>query len=114
MHDPANNGLVEDAFSAPAASSVTISGLYVYPNPARYHAYLHVVLGDVDALKVQIIDISGKLVRTVEPSFDPNMANDIPLDEVLTDIVPGFYILRVEAVKGEDKTVKLYKLGVIR
>jgi len=114
MHDPANTGLVEDVFSAPAAPSLLLSGLYVYPNPARYHAYLHVVLGDVDALKVQIIDISGKLVRTVEPSFDPSMANDIPLDELLTDIVPGFYVLRVEAVKGEEKTVELYKLGVIR
>jgi hypothetical protein len=114
MHDPANTGLVEDVFSAPAAPSLLLSGLYVYPNPARYHAYLHVVLGDADALKVQLIDISGKLVRTVEPSFDANTANDIPLDELLTDIVPGFYILRVEALKGEDRTVELYKLGVIR
>lgn len=114
MHDPANTGLVEGIFSAPAAPPVPISELYVYPNPARYHAYLHVVLGDVDALKVQIIDISGKLVRTVEPSFDSNMSNDILLDELLIDIVPGLYILRVEAVKREARTVELYKLGVIR
>jgi hypothetical protein len=43
-----------------------------------------------------------------------NMANDILLDELLTDISPGLYIVRVEADRGEDKTVELYKLGVIR
>ena len=114
MHDPANTGLVEEVFTAPASPLTPLSEVYVYPNPARYHAYLHVMLGDIDALKVQLIDISGKLVRTVEPSFDTNMANDILLDELLTDISPGLYIVRVEADKGEEKTVKLYKLGVIR
>lgn len=114
MHDAAHTGLLEETFNAPPAPSVSLSEVYVYPNPARYHAYLHVLLGDVDALKVQLVDISGKLMRTIEPSFDPNMTNDIPLDELLTDVVSGLYIVRVEASKAEEKTVELYKLGVIR
>jgi M6 family metalloprotease-like protein len=114
MHDAARTGLLETKFTAAAAPSAPLSEIYVYPNPARYNAYLHVLVGEVDALKVQLIDISGKLVSAIEPSFDANMVNDISLEGLLTGIVPGLYIVRLQAMQGDEKTVELYKLGVIR
>lgn len=114
MHDAAHTGLLTDDFTAPPIPSHPLSELYVYPNPARDDAYLHLRLGTVDDLIVQFIDASGRLVSTFDPEFYPDAVNDIVLDEILPDLVPGFYIVRVEAISGEEKTIELYKLGVIR
>ncbi len=114
MHDPANTGLFSGDVKASAQPPLPLSSVYVYPNPAGDHAYLRAILGDVDELKVQVIDISGKIQGTLEPEFQPGMTNDIPLDKILPDLVPGLYIVRVEAIAGSEKSVELYKLGVVR
>lgn len=114
MHDPANTGLVTESFTSPSAPSQPLTGVYVYPNPAANHAYLRATIGDVDDLKIQIIDIAGKIQASLEPDFQPGMINDIPLDQVLAELVSGLYIVRVEAVKSGLKTVELYKLGIAR
>ncbi|MBD3285693.1 T9SS type A sorting domain-containing protein [candidate division WOR-3 bacterium] len=114
MHDDANTGLVTASYAVSAPPSAALSQLYVYPNPARTNAYLHVLLGDIDGLKIQLIDITGKLQASVEPDFYPGVVNDIPIEGLLTDATPGLYIVRVEASLGSQKSVKLYKLGVIR
>ncbi|MBN2378285.1 T9SS type A sorting domain-containing protein [candidate division WOR-3 bacterium] len=114
MHDVANTGLVTEGFNAQEPPSSMLNEIYVYPNPASNNAYLHALLGDIENLKVQLIDISGKLLKTVEPSFDPNTVNDIGLEELLEGTVPGLYIVRVEALMADQQAVELYKLGVIR
>lgn len=113
MGNPRHTGLMTESFSAPPSTSV-ITECYVYPNPAASHAYLRLGLGDVDALRVDLLDISGRLLSTIQPEFTPSMANDIPLDDALAVLSPGLYIVRVEASHSGEKTVKLYKLGIAR
>lgn len=114
MHDQARTGLLAEEFKAPASPTAPISDLYVYPNPARYQAYLHVTLGQVQNLRLDLLDISGKLISSLEPPFDPEMTNDIPLEDLLEEASPGLYILRAEAIGEGKSTVELYKLGILK
>ncbi len=115
MNNYHNTRLIDTKFSAPPSSSEVLSELYVYPNPLTDKGYLHVKLGDIDKLNIHIFDISGKLISELHPShIATNAENDIILDSLLPNLTPGLYIIRVEALKGDSKTVKLYKFGVIR
>lgn len=113
MGNPQHTGLVTDEASASPATSA-ITECYVYPNPAAGHAYLRVGLGDVGTLRVDLIDISGRLISSIYPEFEPLSTNDIPLDELLAGLSSGLYIVRVEVTWSDHKAVRLYKLGIAR
>lgn len=65
----------------------------IYPSPAS--TYINVNTGDWQFNKVDIIDISGKIVYSKEFAFHSNM--NLPLH-----ISPGMYILQL---RGRDNTV---------
>jgi hypothetical protein len=80
----------------------------VYPNPANNFTKVEFNLKEDQQLKVQLIDISGRVVKTVK---DEKASKGYHFVEINTsDVSSGMYIIRMET----GQAIANYRLSVIK
>jgi type IX secretion system substrate protein len=68
-----------------------IPGLQVFPNPSSGFVYIDFDQGDAGDAEIRVLDISGKLVQTV----DKRMNAQAPIEIDLRGNLPGVYMIEV-------------------
>lgn len=88
------------------AEDERIDGCKIFPNPFVAHATLQWEQKSVSKVRIDIIDMNGKLITTVSNSVHPVGKNEV---EFAADskMLPGVYYLRL-VVNGKIQTRKLY------
>lgn len=83
------------------------STLFVYPNPWRESESTEPlrVLGAPDGSTVEIIDLTGEVVRTLDAEREPFLWDT--LDSGLNEVPSGVYIVKVETPSGEQVFTKV-------
>jgi hypothetical protein len=74
-----------------------LSSIKLYPNPANEYVNLQCTMNDVQLESVEVIDIYGKVVRTV---VGANNHSPIPTRINISGLAGGIYFVRVTTDKG--------------
>lgn len=96
--DSRHSGVMPDSVSVPTpAARRLVSQLYAVPNPAREQTVgLHFTLSEgVDRVRLEIYDLSGKLVHSASPAAFAASDNVYTLG--LGAFAAGVYVVRLEA-----------------
>lgn len=80
------------------------NGLKVYPNPAKDHVNLNFDLNDNTSTQVEIFDLSGRMVKSYDLSYEYSGEYTERLD--LSDLARGSYLLKAN-IDGKVATSKL-------
>jgi len=94
------------------AGELTIEEFYIYPSPVRgnQEAYIRFNLGAVsDNVLIKVFSLSGRLIseKRVMGNFGPN---DIRIDEDLTGVANGIYIVTINV---DDRVFDKLKFGLL-
>lgn len=81
-----------------------ISQSMLYPNPASTELHIGLALETAATVQINIIDVSGKLVKTIHPELMNAGNNELALD--ITDLQNGLYFVKMESA-GSSKTMRL-------
>lgn len=111
QNDSALNNIVYQQGNS-SVKLLTVENLWsefqLYPNPVCIEFNLSFNLNDNKNLKVNLFDISGRLVKTLHPeSLFPKGKTDFKFN--LSGLKTGMYIIAVEASTGEIWTQRLIK-----
>jgi len=79
----------------------------VFPNPARNHLALRLILDAGSNLKFELFDFSGRLVSTMNKTLPMGTHQ---LDFEITDLPPGIYYLRYQS-DTYSETIKWVKVN---
>ncbi len=71
-----------------------LSAYSLYPNPAQHELNIDFKLENSAEVKIQIIDISGRIVREVNQNFNSGV-NSINMN--ISDVTNGFYFVKMES-----------------
>lgn len=88
-------------YSAPTSINENTSGVEIakaYPNPAKETATIELFFNKTQQASINIYDLNGKLVRTVESKTFPFGNNNVNVD--VRNLEGGLYIVRVETASG--------------
>jgi len=115
-HDACHTGLIPDSELPPwqpLAHTGLVEKLYVYPNPAGSSVSIRYRLNDADQVKLRFLDMTGEPVGA---EFDGQAVKDADNETTvdLKSIVPGTYVVRLEAKRADKREVKFTKLAVVR
>jgi hypothetical protein len=91
-------------FNGLSASQEALDQLRLFPNPAGSKAWLEVPGQFTNELKVEVLDLQGKLLR--KAWFSPTDGSKLAID--LEGLDEGLYLIRVSE-SGTSKTFKLLK-----
>ena len=83
-----DNGIVTDIQKL----DMTVS---LYPNPTKDYVYLNFTASDVKIYRIELYDISGKLV--LSDAMDSRFENKMDLSELKR----GIYLLKISSVTGK-------------
>ena len=87
-----NNDTVEDRINEYLSNSITI-----FPNPTNDHINIQCTLDNEQYLSVEVIDVYGKVVRTIA---EPLLAMSPHPRINVSDLTAGMYIVRVTTKEG--------------
>jgi hypothetical protein len=83
-------------------------GLVVFPNPFRENAVIRFNSAGSKSANIKLIDLSGKIIfnKVYNTSHD---VTEVLIREIVDNIMPGSYLLKVETEKGEfvHKVIRL-------
>lgn len=88
------NGTVAGIKNISAINSVSI-----YPNPATDHAAVEFYLSKTSSLKLQVIDLSGKIVKEISEASASGM---IKRDLDLAGMAKGLYFVKIATENGTE------------
>jgi len=79
------------------------------PNPSSGDFSLHFQLAEAQKMSISLFDLTGQLVRTLEPeNILPSGEHNIAVN--ISDLPAGNYVVRIEGDQGE-KSLKIQLLG---
>ncbi|PSL20344.1 fibronectin type III domain-containing protein [Chitinophaga ginsengisoli] len=81
----------------------------VYPNPYENQFNVDIVLKAETAVRVEIFDMSGRLLYSDYKGSVPAGASTLRINTGSRISAPGIYLLRISGKNGESKMVKLVK-----
>ncbi len=81
------------------AVETSIGDLLVYPNPANEIVTVQLSNTKANSAKVQLIDITGKAVQTINHNLNPN-TNDILFN--VSELNAGIYFVSIETAEGAE------------
>ncbi|MFH0778243.1 MAG: M6 family metalloprotease domain-containing protein [Candidatus Eisenbacteria bacterium] len=99
--DAAHSGVMPDSLSPPSSGGEElVSAVFSMPNPARGEGVtLHYLLSEeVDRVRIEIYDLSGRLVYSASPAVFPSSDNTHKV--AVGGYTPGIYVCRIEASAG--------------
>lgn len=87
--------------------------VYNWPNPAygESTAIRYYLGGDVSAVNVKIMDLSGELVTTIKGTTNKGFENEVPWD--ISNVQSGIYIAVVELIGGCGEAAAI-KVAVVK
>jgi len=95
-----NSGTVSKIVDANlSVNQVELNGIKIFPNPARSKVNIHFANLDVDY--IQVIDMQGKIVKTLTDCSDENVEISIE------NFDKGLYLLEIRAQNGHKSIKKL-------
>jgi hypothetical protein len=112
LHDGWVIRLAPEGPSAVVASSDTVSGLWVRPNPFLRTATIQYVAPAGPKAQLSILDAGGRLVRTIESARSGSRAGTVVWDglgQTGRGVPPGVYWCRLEA-GGLRRAVKIVRM----
>jgi hypothetical protein len=86
------------------AEVANIRSFVMYPNPANTHVTIDFVVERSAEVTINIIDITGRVVKQVATENFANGSNSVDVD--VTGLNNGFYFVNIESLKG-SKTSRL-------
>ena len=115
-HDPAHSGVIPDSVALPVPPAQRlVRKVYAMPNPVKGEtAELHYELAaGVDRVRLEIYDLSGRLVHEASPAVFASSDNVYTLN--VGAFAPAVYLFSVEAVGQGGKTEKTFsRMAIIR
>ncbi|MEW6557720.1 MAG: hypothetical protein AB1349_10250 [Elusimicrobiota bacterium] len=101
-------------------TTFTKGEIYAYPNPAKQGVFpkIHIEVGLADKLQINLYNIAGEIVHSVELYEPPSVINDKYVYEYawnVSDIASGIYIYTIKAKKSGEHDIKAQgKVAIIR
>ncbi len=120
-HDAARSGRapLPDSPAPATRSQPLLSEAFLMPNPVRDQgAGIHyLVRSDVQRVTIEVLDMTGAEVRTLDGSIDPGTDNVVRWD-LANDrghrVAPGYYVARLQAEAGTVVDVRMVRFVVLR
>ncbi len=81
-----------------------ISSFTMYPNPAQNNVTLDFSIAQTAEVNINIIDITGRIVKEVSKENFASGANSVTVD--VADLMNGFYFVNIQSLQG-SKTSRL-------
>ena len=110
-----NNFIAEKLTQIPAeiSSLMPEASVYNYPNPnIQDFTTIRYFLKDDAKVNIKIFDLAGDLVTNFEGPGLGNIHNEQRWE--LSDVSSGIYLCRVEASSADEKSVKIFKIMVVK
>ena len=80
----------------------SVSKINVFPNPATNQVTVNYSLADNDKISIQLIDISGKVVKEISPSNNLIGVNTLTLET--NKLTKGIYTLSIKGSKSDHNS----------
>jgi hypothetical protein len=96
----------------PATTSLFEETVFAYPNPAsRGPVAIRYYLGESSPVELRIYDLAGNEIRRAQSSGTGGMDNEWIWDA--SDVAPGVYFCRVQAMQSGKEVVEFCKVAII-
>ena len=89
-----------------ARSATTADEITIYPNPATDGASVTLSYTAQSAQRTEIllVDLTGKVLHTLHDTPVADQRRNVDLQEVLTEVAPGYYLIKVQQGKIAQTT----------
>jgi len=114
--DPTLNTYVMEKLTEIQADTESLmpdKSVYNYPNPnTQNFTTIRYFLKENATVDIKIFDLAGDMVTSFEGPGEGNVHNEQRWE--LSDVSSGVYLCRVEASSGNDKSVRIIKIMVVK
>lgn len=106
--DPYNNIIIKQATTVVGIDETISanSGIALNINPVSSDLSFSYIISDASVVRVEILDLNGKLIKTIQNSYQPAGLHHI--NQNADDIHSGIYLIRLTDFKGV-RSVKMIK-----